>query len=114
MAGKYAGRVTLFSGLATLVATLYLAATPLPEPANNFTNPEWIGPVRIVDAATATIVSGRALQIEDGRITRVVPIGTLTAGQRRELVDVGGSYVMPALWDMHALSRAMLARLNSR
>jgi hypothetical protein len=96
-------RVVLFGCLSALVGVGYLAATPLPVPANAYTTPEWIGPVQVVDATTSSVASDRALQIRDGRIIRVVPVGTLTPDQRRALTDVGNSYAMPALWDMHAV-----------
>ena len=89
--------------LLLLVVALWLGMTPLPQPLATTSRPEWIGPVHVVDVVAGTVMRAQALRIEDGRITARVPADTLPPAQRAAMLDMDGAYVLPGLWDMHAL-----------
>jgi hypothetical protein len=89
--------------LLLLVVALWLGLTPLPHPSATTTWPAWIGPVQVVDVVTGTVIRAQALHIEDGRITAMVPADALDPAQRAAMLDMDGAYVVPGLWDMHAL-----------
>ena len=91
----------LLVGFAALIA--FLAATPLPRPAVTFDTPAWIGPLQVVELETGSIAADRAIRIESGRIAAIVAMGELRPDERRGMVDTGGAFAMPALWDMHAV-----------
>lgn len=89
--------------LALLAGAVLLAALPLPRTAPRFATPRLIGPVAIVDVEAGSVRPGQAIVLAGGRIERIVPVAALAAAERRAMVDGGGAFVMPALWDMHAL-----------
>jgi hypothetical protein len=95
------GFVGLLAGFVALLG--YLAVTPLPRPGAAFERPAWIGPLQVVDLETGHIAADRALRIESGRIAAIVGMGELSSEERRGLADTGGGFVMPGLWDMHAV-----------
>src|SRR5215467_2996104 len=57
--------------------------------------------VRIIDGTGAPITSPRDILIEQGRIKRIAPSGSLSAGTAR-LLDAGGRVAIPGLIDLHA------------
>jgi Tol biopolymer transport system component/imidazolonepropionase-like amidohydrolase len=67
---------------------------PVPEPM-------LIRNVRIIDGTGAPITSPRDILIQQGRIKRIAPVGSLPAGAAR-VVDAGGRVVIPGLMDLHA------------
>ena len=89
--------------LALLLFLVWLAATPLPRPRPAFDRPIWIGPVDVIDQVTATVIPGQAIAIHRGRIERVVPAANLNPRTQQAMVAPGGRFVVPGLWDMHAL-----------
>lgn len=89
--------------LVLIAATLYLAATPMPRAPVRFETPRWIGPMRVVDVDEGAVLEGQAIELRNGRIERLMPIAALSTGDRRGMADGGNAFVMPALWDMHAL-----------
>ncbi|HEX8698585.1 MAG TPA: amidohydrolase family protein [Myxococcaceae bacterium] len=91
----------LLVGLVALLA--FLAATPLPRPAATFDRPAWIGPLQVVDLETGSVAANRALRIEAGRIAAIAGMDELRPDERRSMADTGGAFVMPGLWDMHAV-----------
>jgi len=84
-------------------AAILWAGTPLPLPGNRHATPRWIGPVHVVDVLSGTVHPDQVLRIEEGRIAEILPADVLDPLVRRDLVDVGGAYVVPGLWDMHAI-----------
>jgi imidazolonepropionase-like amidohydrolase len=87
-----------------LLGVIGLAATPLPVPENTHLLPRWVGPVHVVDVETGSIAYGRALRIEAGRIEDVVDAASVPPAERQGWLDAGGAYVVPGLWDMHAIN----------
>lgn len=57
--------------------------------------------VNIVDVDRGTIVSGRAVLISDGQIKQIDAADSIQPPAQGQVVDAGGRYLMPALWDMH-------------
>lgn len=96
-------RTLAAAGTAALLTVGYLAATPLPRAENRYTTPEWIGPVQVVGVETGTITRDRVMRLKAGRITEIVSAAQLDPSARAGLRDVGGAYVSPGLWDMHAV-----------
>lgn len=103
MRRRIAGRWLAGLVLLVLAIAVGLAAAPLPRARPTFTQPEWIGPVHIVDVAAGTILPGKALRVVGGRIEQVVDLHRVPANARTKLLDVGGAFVTPGLWDMHAV-----------
>lgn len=93
--------VGLLVGFAALL--VYLAVTPLPRPAAAFDSPAWLGPVQVVDLERGAVAPARAIRIEGGRIAAIVGMEELSSEDRERLTDAGGAFVMPGLWDMHAV-----------
>lgn len=92
------------AGLLLLLAVVVvLAAMPLPRAEPRFSRPEWIGPVHVVDVATETTLRDKALRVVDGRISRIADMRSLSPAERGRLVKPGGAFVVPGLWDMHAV-----------
>jgi hypothetical protein len=91
----------LVAGLVALLA--FLAATPLPRPAAAFERPIWMGPLQLVELETGRVVADRALRIESGRIAAIAGMEELSPDDRRSMTDTGGAFVIPGLWDMHAV-----------
>ena len=56
---------------------------------------------RIIDGTGAPATPPRDLLVEQGRIARIAPGGTLAPGDMRVL-DAGGSFLIPGLMDLHA------------
>jgi hypothetical protein len=101
-----AGRIARWVGAALLLVLLVLAALaamPLPRVEPGFSTPALIGPVTIVDVEAETTRSGQAIAIEDGRIARIVPVNTLSEAEKSAMRDGANAFVVPGLWDMHAL-----------
>ncbi|HYC04164.1 MAG TPA: amidohydrolase family protein [Azospirillaceae bacterium] len=84
-----------------LLLVAWIALTPLPLPENRFTTPGWIGPVHVVDVESGTVSRDRVLRIEGGRIAEILDAATLDPSVRPE--GPPGAYVLPGLWDMHAI-----------
>ena len=63
--------------------------------------PMLIRNVRIIDGTGGPITAPRDILIEQGRIKRIAPAGSLAAGAARVL-DAGGRVVIPGLMDLHA------------
>jgi len=57
--------------------------------------------VRIIDGTGSAITTPKDILIEQGRIKRITPVGTVSA-VGVQLVDGGGRVVMPGLFDLHA------------
>jgi imidazolonepropionase-like amidohydrolase len=57
--------------------------------------------VRIVDGTGEPMTAPRDILIEQGRIKRIAPAGSLSTGANRVL-DAGGRIVIPGLMDLHA------------
>ncbi len=101
-------KVTVVRGLCIVLlgvacAVLYLAATPLPRSNSTFHTPRWIAPVTIVDVEAAATLDDQALEILDGRIQSIIPASQVPDDARPALFDAAKAYVVPGLWDMHAL-----------
>jgi imidazolonepropionase-like amidohydrolase len=84
-------------------AALYLAATPLPRTNTTFQTPRWIAPVTIVDVETGSTLDRQALEIQEGRIHRILPASRVPQDGRAVIFNAADAYVVPGLWDMHAL-----------
>ena len=98
--------------VAAALGVLFLALTPLPRADNRFTRPEWLGPVHVVDVATGTLHHDRALRIADNRIMEMVDAGSLDTAARGRLAGPKGAFVVPGLWDMHAVTLSYSAALD--
>jgi imidazolonepropionase-like amidohydrolase len=64
------------------------------------------GPVAIVHATVIDVKTGerlpdRTVLVQDGRITRVGPSGELEPPADARVVEAGGKFLVPGLWDMH-------------
>ena len=63
--------------------------------------PTLIRNVRIIDGTGAPMTSPRDILIQQGRIKRIAPAGSLSAGTA-SVLDGGGRVVIPGLMDLHA------------
>ena len=58
--------------------------------------------VTIVDTRTGALTPNREIALDEGKIVRVVPAGSLVVSGAAQLVDARGKYVVPGFLDMHA------------
>jgi len=54
----------------------------------------------VISGASPGVVAGFAVTIEDGRIAAIEPAGR-PAPAGVEVIDLGGAYLLPGLWDVH-------------
>jgi len=78
---------------------LFLAALLLSAPAVQ--ERTLLRDVRVVDLEAGRIVPGQSILIEGARIAKVAPVGELAAPAGAALVEGGGRYALPGLFDMH-------------
>lgn len=57
--------------------------------------------VSIVDVDLGEIVAGRTVLVSDGRIKEIAPDAAAPASAGAKIIDGGGRYLVPSLWDMH-------------
>src|SRR4051812_27395599 len=58
--------------------------------------------VNVVDVRDGSIYRNMTVVIQDGRISSVAHIGLIGSGKNLQVVNAGGNYLIPGLWDMHA------------
>jgi len=57
--------------------------------------------VNIVDVDLGDIVAGRNVLVSEGRIKQITSDAAIAVSPGAKVIDAGGRYLMPALWDMH-------------
>jgi imidazolonepropionase-like amidohydrolase len=91
---------TLIGGL--LLVTASLLMWPLPQTPRVGTAGDFlVRNVAVVDVEHGAIRHRQDVVLRDGRITAVVPTGSLRTGGSLTTIDGTGKYLMPGLWDMH-------------
>jgi imidazolonepropionase-like amidohydrolase len=91
---------TLIGGL--LLVTASLLMWPLPQTPRVGTAGDFlVRNVGVVDVEHGAIRHRQDVVLRDGRITAVVPTGSLRTGGSLTTIDGTGKYLMPGLWDMH-------------
>src|SRR5438046_1663164 len=65
------------------------------------TKPLALTHVTVIDVTGAPPKQDQTILIEDGRISRVGPAKRMKVPKNVQLVDAGGLYLIPGLWDMH-------------
>jgi dihydroorotase len=76
---------------------------PLPEPLVQRPGPKasvLISGATVLDPVTG-IDGSHDILVEDGRIAEIAPAGSITAGERVEVVDGDGKHAFPAFFDPH-------------
>ena len=58
--------------------------------------------VNVVDVRDGSIYRNMTVVIQDGRIASIAHIGLIGSGKNLQVVNAGGNYLIPGLWDMHA------------
>jgi imidazolonepropionase-like amidohydrolase len=56
---------------------------------------------RLIDCVTPELKSNVSVAIEDGRIAQIFRNGELRHADNAQVIDLGGAYLMPGLWDVH-------------
>ncbi|SHE68687.1 Amidohydrolase family protein [Microbulbifer donghaiensis] len=56
---------------------------------------------RLVDVESGQVRDGQLLLIEGNRIAAILPAAQQAEVAAKEVVDLGGNYLIPGLWDMH-------------
>ncbi|MEW5929749.1 MAG: amidohydrolase family protein [Gemmatimonadota bacterium] len=77
---------------------------PAPEPADLA-----ITHVAVVDVERGVLLPDRTVLVAGGRITRVAPSDSVRPGAGARVLDGGGGYLVPGLWDMHVHLRSSTA-----
>ena len=100
-------RILLFGVLFLLVlvaAFFVLVALPVPPPLTPKPSPSSlvVTNVGVVDLDAGLVLPGRAVRIEDGRITAIQEHDSAASPESAETVDGTGRFLIPGLWDMHA------------
>jgi imidazolonepropionase-like amidohydrolase len=67
---------------------------------------------RLFDAVDARVVAGSSVLVRGNRIAAVAPGGEIEVGEGTEVIDAGGRFLMPGLWDNHAHLGAQDGLLN--
>lgn len=57
--------------------------------------------VNVVDVDSGAIIAGRSVVVSDGYIKEIGAQESVRAPAGARVIDQGGRYLMPALWDMH-------------
>jgi imidazolonepropionase-like amidohydrolase len=57
--------------------------------------------ITVVDAQKAQLISGQTVLIDGGRIVAIEDSATFEAPPNARVVNGGGQFLLPALWDMH-------------
>jgi cytosine/adenosine deaminase-related metal-dependent hydrolase len=57
--------------------------------------------VNVVDVDSGTVIAGRSVVVSDGYIKEIGAQESVRAPAGARVIDGGGRYLMPALWDMH-------------
>lgn len=100
-------KYVLLGMLALTAVFIFLAYLPLryiPLDAQRYET-IIINNVSVVDVVNDTIYSARNILIKDNQIQEIAtaPLaGTSAKSQNMKVIDGGGKFVIPALWDMHA------------
>ena len=55
----------------------------------------------LIDCLTPEPIPGSSVLIEDGRIVEVTDGHRSPNSQEAQVIDVGGAYLLPGLWDVH-------------
>ncbi|MCC7269379.1 MAG: amidohydrolase family protein [Rhodocyclaceae bacterium] len=55
----------------------------------------------LVDCVQPDVSPGTSVLIEDGRIARIAREGAAVEAGSAQVIDLGGAYLMPGLWDVH-------------
>jgi imidazolonepropionase-like amidohydrolase len=84
--------------LLVLVVPPLLLAKPDQELASK---PLAITHVTVIDAAGAPLQPDQTVAITNGRITQLGKTGTFDIPKDTQVVDAGGKFLIPGLWDMH-------------
>jgi imidazolonepropionase-like amidohydrolase len=56
---------------------------------------------RLFDPRDLSVTSGTSVLVRTGHIVRVAPDSALHASQGTQVIDAGGKFLMPGLWDNH-------------
>lgn len=98
----FAGNVVMLLRLPTLYTVAAIAlmagACARPQPADLA-----VGGVTVVDVTDGSLRANQTVLIEGDRIVAVGPANKVRASAGAELVEAAGKYLIPGLWDMHAL-----------
>ena len=55
----------------------------------------------VIDCVTPRPLPGASVVIDRGRIVEVLAAGRSPDTRNAEVVDLGGAYLLPGLWDVH-------------
>ncbi len=73
--------------------------TPIPQ--SRSTPEVWIRHVHVVDPVDGTIRHDQAVGIADGVIRAIIPSGNMPFATSARVIDGGGHFAIPGLWDAH-------------
>src|SRR5262245_51555801 len=57
--------------------------------------------VTIIDATGAPPAPSRSVEVQDGRISKIVKTEELAIPPNAQVIDLTGKFLIPGLWDMH-------------
>ncbi len=87
----------------SLLLVLLLPGLPSAQtPANPSARPLILTHVTVVDVTAAQTKTGMTVVIEGNRIVAVGKMGKVQAPRDAQVIDAGGKFLIPGLWDMHA------------
>src|SRR3981189_2303758 len=55
----------------------------------------------VIDCVTPRPVQGASVAVENGRIVEVLDAGRSPDTRQADVIDLGGAYLLPGLWDVH-------------
>src|ERR1700758_2732355 len=98
----------LLAALLGLTTFLSAQSQPAPQESLLFTN------VNIVDTGDGHVDRNMTVLIEEGRIRSIARFGLIAGGRGLHVVNTGGKYLIPGLWDMHAHTAEESAAWNEK
>jgi len=88
----------LRDGLRLIVAFLLFL---IQNGGQSFPVPLLIRNVNVVDVVHGGLLAGMHVEISNHKILSVTPASQVPQRPRSQIVDAGGKFLMPGLWDMH-------------
>ncbi len=61
----------------------------------------FLNDVTIIDTHDGKLTSRMTIILEDGKITQIVPFGSVVAGDNAQSIEAHGKFVVPGYWEMH-------------
>lgn len=90
-----------FSAIRTVSIAVVLLLAACASAPGVFDAGTLIENVTVVNTRDGSLTTNQSIAILDGRIVRIAPTGSISAGATTQVIDARGKYVVPGYLDMH-------------